>query len=394
MKTIIMYKILALLAICLPLTIVSQTVEEIVSKHIEAHGGLESWNKINALKITGNFTAFSTENDYLAFKTRDGEYYADFFLGEKNVIEASDGLSGWTIDPWQEIFYARSLNASEENVFLQKAEFFTPLYNYNKNGHTVEYMGIDTIDGFEVFELKLTRSNQHVETWYLSCDTYLEYACKSDWVDFTMDAPSEVYFDDFRSVDGFVLPFYVERMFWQRDHILIIEDVEINPEINKDMFVMPPREEMKDLEFMLGEWDVKVQTWSRRGTWFDLPQATSSIQYSSVNLLQENITYQRMFKISKVLNYSYNDNSKSYLLTVYNDLSTAHDFYKGKVSDTAITFINVDINTNTEETPSGLTKYTISETDEGGFVIETGRSADEGKTWNPGDKFIYTRKSK
>ena len=85
----------------------SQSVDDIINKHIEAHGGLSKWNQVKALKITGNFTSFSIENEYVGIKTNGGDYFANFHIGEEAVTESFFEGDGWTIDPWQEIPYAR-----------------------------------------------------------------------------------------------------------------------------------------------------------------------------------------------------------------------------------------------------------------------------------------------
>ena len=48
--------ILVCLSLCLPSLLMAENVETIIAKHIEAHGGLEKWNKVDAIKITGQFT--------------------------------------------------------------------------------------------------------------------------------------------------------------------------------------------------------------------------------------------------------------------------------------------------------------------------------------------------
>jgi len=376
-----------------PYIVFSQNVDEIIAKHISAHGGAEKWDEVEAMKITGKFTAFSIEKDFTCYKTKSGFYYSDLYLGEQKVVESFNGKTGWTIDPWQEMDYARNLNSGEENAFLQKAEFFTPFFNYKEKGHTVEYTGMDTLDGIEVFVLKLTRTNDKTETWYLNTKTYLEYICESDWVDFARSVPSEIFFEDFRTVDGLVIPFFAERTFWQRDRILQIEKVEINPEIDENMFVMPRRKEIEKLEFMQGEWDVKVEAWTRRGAWYNLGNTTSSIHFASTNMLQENISYERIYLISKTVNYTYNESGKNYRISVFNDLSSSLNVYEGEFNDTAFVFDDTKIifgDANNEG--SEHIQYSINKIENDGFIIERKSSTDKGKTWNPKDKFTYTRR--
>ncbi len=371
----------------------TQSVDEIIEKHIAAHGGADKWEKVDAIKITGKFTAFSLEKDYTCYKTKSGFYFGDFNLGVENVIESFNGETGWTIDPWLEMDYARNLNSGEINVFLQKAEFFTPFYKYKEKGHTVEYSGLDTIDGIEVFVLKLTRTNGKIETWYLNSKTYLEYFCKSDWVDFARTLPSEIFFDDFRTVDGLVLPFFTDRTFWQRDRVLQIENVEINPKIDENIFVMPRRKEIDKLAFLQGEWNVKVEAWTRRGTWYDMGNTTSTISFASTNMLQENITYERTFQISKTINYAYNELSDNYRVSVFDDLSSSINIFQGGFIDTSFIYDNTRISFG-DSIPEGneYFQFSISNIKNDSFIIERKNSTDQGKTWNPRDKFTYTRK--
>lgn len=177
------------------------------------------------MKVTGQFTAFSEEKDIVILKTDDGKYYSELHLGQFKVKEAFDGKAGWTIDPWHEFLFPRELNKAEVNVFLQKAEFFTPFYSYKEKGHEVELIGEQKVDGVDVYAIKLTRSNGKSETWYLDVNTYLEYKCQSDWVDFAYPSPAESYFDDFRTVNGLVIPYFIERTFFQRDRITQIENI-------------------------------------------------------------------------------------------------------------------------------------------------------------------------
>lgn len=385
--------ICVIIFLSLPSLVFSQSVDEIIEKHIVAHGGAENWNKVEALKITGQFTAFSLEEDYMCYKTKSGSYYSDYHLGVENIVEGFNGKTGWTTDPWQEMDYARNLNSGEVNVFLQKAEFFTPFFNYKEKGHKVEYTGLDTIDGLEVFTLKLTRSNEKVETWYLDSKTYLEYLCKSDWIDFARVMPSEIFFDDFRTVDGLVIPFFTDRTFWQRDRVLQIENVEINPEIDEKIFVMPRREEIGKLAFLEGEWDVKVDAWTRRGTWYDMGSTTSSIQFVSTNMLQEKISYERIYQISKIINYTYNESGENYRISEFDDLSSSLSVYNGRFTDTSFVYDNSKISygdTLTEDIP--YIQFSITNIEKDSFLIERKNSLDKGKTWNPRDKFTYTRK--
>lgn len=393
MKHNIFTSVSIFLLILVPFISFAQNADEIIAKHIEAHGGIDKWAKVNSMKLTGSFTAFSLDKIFSCYKTKDGRYYADFLMGEKPVIEAFDGHSGWSIDPWQDIDYARKLNPAEQNVFTQKAEFITPFFNYQSKGHVVEYLGIDTIDGMLMHKLKLTKKNTKIETWYLDVNTYLEYHYTSEWVDFMRGLPCETYFDDFRNIDGLNIPHNIIRTFWQRDRVWQIDKVEINPTINQKLFEMPRRPEIDKLYFLTGDWDVQIEVWTRAEKWYPWGQSTSLIKYTSTNLLIEEIDYVRSFPIHKVTNFSYNSAFDNYRITIFNDITSEIDIMQGEFQDSTFIFDNLNITyeIGTKESQQH-TRYIIKDWEESGFVLQRLISRDKGETWLPRDQFTYTRK--
>ena len=377
--------IIVCLTLCLPSVVLAENVETIIAKHIKAHGGLEKWNKVETLKITGRFTGFSIEKDYMAYKTRTGEYYADLQLGKHKVIEAFDGKTGWTIDPWLELNYARRINSSEENVFAQKAEFTTPFFNYKEKGHQVEFVGKEKCEGLDVFVLKLTRNNGKIEKWYLDAKTFLEYKCESRWVDFTSELPSEVYFDDFRTVEGLVIPFFVERTFWQRDRVLEVKNIEINPDFDRNLIEMPKRKEIKKLAFMKGAWDVKIESVGRDGKWRTTGQTVSNFEFTSTNILQQKIKLEAMFPMNMTVSYTYNETSGKYKIALLDDISSSFEVYEGDFTDQNFIFHNL------QEKASVSTQFTLKNTSDNEFILTKKDSKDQGKTWTNSQKFTYTR---
>jgi hypothetical protein len=369
----------------------SQSVEEIITNHIDAHGGASAWDKVQALEIHANFTAFSIEKPLHAYKTRSGMYYAALNLGEFSVFEAFDGTNGWTIDPWQDIFHARKLNKAEQNVFFQKAALCTPFYRYKEHGHTVEYKGKESIDGMELLVLELTRSNGKKESWYLDPETYLEYLCVSEWVDFGWPNQAETFFDDFREVQGLIIPFYIDRTFGQRNRILEIQKITLNPQIDLSIFEMPRKEELEKLSFMEGEWEVTVEVMTRRGTWYPVGSYPSKIQFKSPTNMEEFFEYERILPISKTTSYTFHDQSKKYRISIFNELSASLELFEGAFDNSNFVFDNSGITIDGLADKNYL-RGEIVKLENGGFTLTMQSSSDKGKTWNPTDKFTYTKR--
>lgn len=368
----------------------AQSVEEIISKHIEAHGGAEKWDAINSMEITAKFTAFSEEKDFYAIKTKEGCYYSDLHIGQHKVKEAFNGKWGWTIDPWHGFLFPRRLNKFEDNVFLQKAEFFTPFYNYEDKGSKVEYIGEENVDGIDTYAIKLTRSNGKLETWYLNKETYLEVKSVSEWIDFGMRTPAESFFDDFREVNGVVIPFFVERMFGQRDRMLVIDKIEFNPTIDKKKFEMPRSDDMQKLAFLTGTWDAKVEKMSRQNSLYTVDNTVVESEFKSTNLLEQHIAVDDYYVQSMIMRYSYHADRKIYRVVIFSEFTSNADFYEGKFEDGV--FIADNKKDVVPDSNGPYLQLKIYDIKEGSYTMEINNSRDKGANWNLAYKLSFTKK--
>jgi len=391
MKLITKYIILTLIFTGTYGITLSQDLDEIIQKHLEAHGDINKWEEVETMKVTGLFTAFSEEDKFIAIKTKDGSYYSELALGKADVVEAFNGTSGWTIDPWFEILYPRELNKDERNVFTQKAEFFSPFYNYKEKGIEIELVGITKLEGVDLFEISLTRPNRYKETWFLRVDNYLEYKYISRWVDFTYGVPSETYFDDFRDFDGLIIPCFIERTFSQRNRMLIIDNIEFNIEVDPNIFVMPRSKEIEDIEFMVGEWDVAVKAYYGRGNfWYKVDSTESIIKFESTNLISEKISYSNSFVQSTITNFTYNSVDEKYSISSYDGITSIINLYDGHKTDSTFVIENAQIGCDTTYNLNNRISYGNITDD--GFEAEISQSMDNGSTWNPSLRLKYYRK--
>jgi hypothetical protein len=370
-----------------------QSVDEIISKHIKAHGGMEAWEKVESMKITGYFTAFSERNPITEIKARGDKYFADFTLGQHKVTEGCDGKTYWTNNPWFDLPFARKMNSNEIMVTKQNAEFCTPFFNYKKRGFQVKYEGKDKVEDIEVFKLLLTRESGQVETWYLRTDSYLEYMNKSAWGDFATPVDQEAVYDDFRKVGDITLPFYIERIFDSRNSVTEIENVELNLSLEPSVFEIPLSAPMQKLQFLEGNWNVTVDVMNRSGAMVNADSTTSVIQFlKDKNILQETISYVRYFPVEKTLTWTYNTELKNYRLCVFNDIYSNTDLFQGNFTNDSLVMDNSEISFGKQGITTPLSKYIFSKISNNGFLLETTGSRDGGTTWRVQQRFTYLRK--
>ncbi|MEJ2086153.1 MAG: hypothetical protein P8Y44_10815, partial [Acidobacteriota bacterium] len=129
------------------------------------------------------------------------------------------------------------------NSQLKRESVFEPLLlDYASKGIGVELIGPGDVDGIETIDLALTLPGGQQELWHLDTETYREVAIDSEVIDLTQfeePVSQRIFFDDFRPVDGLVIPHSIEIEFGARLESMTIEEVIVNPELESSRFQMP-----------------------------------------------------------------------------------------------------------------------------------------------------------
>lgn len=160
----------------LPLPASAMTAEEVIARHVAARGGAEAWARIDSMKISGTFTAFSKSAPFVLQRKRDRRFHIDHVLDDKRVIIGYDGETAWWDNPWRQAGVQRVAPGPDLQALISRVDFATPLFDHEQLGYRVGLLGEVEFEGLPVIGLELTRPDGAVETWYLDPQTYLEVA--------------------------------------------------------------------------------------------------------------------------------------------------------------------------------------------------------------------------
>ena len=371
----------------------AMTVDEVIAKHIEARGGAEAWSKVHSLKATGSFTAFSKIAPFTLHRERDRKYHIDHVLDDKLVVIGYDGETAWWINNWYGVPWAQKIGGQDLKVFMQDVDFESPFFNYKDKGYQVELLGEGDLDGQKALELQLTRPDESVETWYLDPETYLEIGYDAEGSDFGQPRPQRAFIEDFREVDGVMIPHYVEKQWYTRNRIMEVEKVETNLEIDGGLFEMPLPGEMGVMQAMVGEWMVKAeQRQSPQAPWQE-SEMTSAIQARMGGAMLEE-TFVSPQGIEGLRTLSYDRFKERYRLTQMNSFTSHLDVQEGTYEDGRLTVSNAE--TDTSWQGFGQTfhqRISFFDIAPDGFKIEAERSVDGGENWFVNQKATYTRET-
>lgn len=382
------------------LAVVSCTVsaapscDEIIAKHIQAHGGLDAWNAVATLKIEGTYTGFSEPAPFTLIRKRPNAFFFDHVLGKRPVTIGFDGQQAWWINTWYGVDWPIKIAGPDLNTILQERDFATPFFDYREAGYRVELVGQDEFEGQQVFQLKLTRPSGSEETWFLDAKTYLEKARKSMGSDFGREVPQTTFFSDFRTVEGLVIPFRIESEFDIRYRVMEIAKIEVNPKIDDAIFHMPLPKGMQPLQGMLGDWEVELH--GRRSPQAPLQVVAKTTAHiaplAAGGLFQETMTYVQGIPIESIRTWSFDRYKNLYRMTQYNDFHKVMQIFQGTFEEGALVVDNLTTDTAFEE--RGVLHHdrlTFTDLGSDTWTMTRERSADQGQTWEMDFKAVYTR---
>jgi len=219
-----------------------QTADELVAKNLQAKGGVEKIKAITTAKSTGRLQQgpFSAQVGQEA-KAPD-RFRQTFTVQGMTQIQAYDGTIGWQISPFEGRKDPEMLGEDDLRDLVEQADFSGPLVDYQAKGNTVEYIGHDSVDGDDVYKLKVTLKNGDVLNYYLDPDSMLEIRVEK--IMYIRGSVHESVQDlgSYKLVNGVYYPFSMEN--WSKSNPdsrakITIDSIQANLPLDDSEFKMP-----------------------------------------------------------------------------------------------------------------------------------------------------------
>lgn len=227
---------------CLSVIALAQTADELVSKNIQAKGGMDKMKAIKTVRVSarlhagGGFTAaIGQENE------RPNMLRETFSLQGMTAVTAFDGTTGWQIQPFGGHKDPEFLGEDDVRDLQLDIDLDGPMVDYKEKGNTVEYMGHDVVDGDDALRLKVTLKNGDTVYYFLDPDTYLEIRREVQENIRGSVRESVAEFGSYKPVAGVMFPFSVSQGSKANpaESTTTIEKIEVNVPIDKADFAVP-----------------------------------------------------------------------------------------------------------------------------------------------------------
>lgn len=249
----------------------SLSAAEIVSRNVAARGGLQKWQSVQTLSMSGKMEAGGNNRPTLPMPGRKDSHAmpparpaeqiklpfvmelkrprrsrVEVTFNGQNAVQVFDGTNGWKLRPYLNRRQVEPYTSDELKSVVAQADLDGPLIGYAAKGTTVDLEGMEKVEGRDTYRLRLTLKNGTTQHVWVDAKTYLE--SKIEGAPRRLDGrlhPVEVYFRDYRTVEGLQIPFLLETKLQnaqpmagakQVSEQIILDKVEVNPDLNDALF--------------------------------------------------------------------------------------------------------------------------------------------------------------
>ncbi len=230
----------------------AQDVEEIIGAYFENTGGYENWGNLKGLKVIAKVNQGGLEFPLEIVQLSDGRQYSKFEV-QGNTFKQGvfDGETLWSTN-FQSLKAEKADAETTSNVKLDANDFPDSFFDYKGKGYEVELLGTETMDGTEVYKVKLTKENktydgeevEDVTYYFFDTEFMVPIAQESE----IRQGPAkgsiqQIKMSDYDEVEGFYFPFSLTQgIKGGQSQPLMIESIEINPEVDDSEFTFPDGE--------------------------------------------------------------------------------------------------------------------------------------------------------
>jgi outer membrane lipoprotein-sorting protein len=240
------------------------TAAQIIEKNAAARGGLQAWRAVQTLSMSGKMDAGGNETSTrpvpgvrtggaqlpkrpaeqvrLPFRmelkrVRKSRLELDF--DGKTAVQVYDGTNGWKLRPFLNRHEVETFTPDELKAAALQSDLDGYLIDHPAKGTKIELEGTDKVEGKDAYRLKLTFNDGRTLHLWVDAGTFLE--TKIEGTPRRLDGkyhPVEIYYRDYRTVSGLMMPYVMETKVQgiKQTEKIEIENVAVNPRVEDSRF--------------------------------------------------------------------------------------------------------------------------------------------------------------
>lgn len=221
------------------------TAAQIADRNVKARGGLDAWQAVETLKLSGELDAggkAQAKLPFVLYMKRPHKSRLEINFAGRDAVQTWDGDHGWKLRPFLNRDDVEPFTSAEARAAGAAAELDGLLVGYAKKGTRVELVGAEKVEGRKTYKLRLTMKDGAKRLLWVDASTFLETKMSGD--PRRLDGrPHDVavFLRDYRTVKGIKVPHLLETVVQgvgQR-YKMAVKTVTVNPPMDDALFGKP-----------------------------------------------------------------------------------------------------------------------------------------------------------
>jgi outer membrane lipoprotein-sorting protein len=207
-------------------------------------GGLDNLKALESAKFTGKMTmGMGAEAPFTMYFKRPQRARMEFTMQGMTGIQAFDGETAWMIMPFMGKSDPEVMADDQAKNMREQADLDGPLVDWQKKGHQVELIGLEDVEGTEAYKVKVQLENGDLRYHFLDGEYFITIKQEGKTTIQGNEVEFETTLSDYKEVAGLMFPHSIESKpkGAEEGQVITIEAVEVNVEIDDDMFTMPEK---------------------------------------------------------------------------------------------------------------------------------------------------------
>lgn len=231
------FALVIFIAQSLPLAVKSQTAEEIIKNYAQALGGAEAWRKLQSMSMQGRVVMQGMEMPTTIRIRRPSFFYQEISFMGKNIIQATDGSSGWYVNPFMGNEKPQLMKPEEVEELKKGGQMDDELMFYKEKNGKISLEGEEIVEGIPCYVVSLSFEADKTSKYFIDKELWLPVKQVSQK---KSEDAVEQWFYDYRSVDGKWVPFrMVQKMKGEILSEILVQKVEFDSVPDEKIFKMP-----------------------------------------------------------------------------------------------------------------------------------------------------------
>lgn len=212
----------------------SLTLNEILDRHKLSFGNQEQLNQMKTMRMKGIVALAGYELPIVISRQHPGLCHISIQRDKGTSTYFYDGNKAWDRQDDSTLV----LKDPVEYATLMALSNFEMLLDHKDQNIQLALVGKENVEGKLAYNLIAKLKNETTENWFLDCATFrlVKVSGTTFWFN-NRTAEKTILYDDYKPVQGLYLPHYIYSDITTFSSEVEIDSVEINPEIDSNMFI-------------------------------------------------------------------------------------------------------------------------------------------------------------